>query len=300
MEKRIDITSTALEKGIDLAKDFLNKLIMPSVEETGLLFKDKVTLWRFKNQVSMLNKAKSYCEKNHITIKQISLKLLCPLLEYSSIEEDEVLQEKWSILLSNIVDSDQNIENHVFPYILSQLSTKEFLVLENIYENKLARIETYSNELEDFRKNRPEMELKIKKQIEDCKSQLFEIENSPEQNLDEISKIQRNKRMFEIRLNSLKYTESSIQRKIYQQETIPNNSLKDFEVSNLIRLGVVKEEKDFYANSQTLRIPFDPEYDSNHLTVDLDIDVESNTDNVLTELGEIFITACKERKKNGI
>src|SRR5690554_4542011 len=118
MTNKIDITSTALEKGIDLAKDFLDKLVMPAVEETGLLLKDKVTLWKFKNQVQMLNKAKAYCEKNNISPKQVSLKLLCPLLDYSGIEEDEILQNKWAILLSNMVDSDQNIENHVFPYIL--------------------------------------------------------------------------------------------------------------------------------------------------------------------------------------
>jgi hypothetical protein len=37
-DKKIDITSTAIEKGLDIAKDFLDKLIIPTVEETGLLF----------------------------------------------------------------------------------------------------------------------------------------------------------------------------------------------------------------------------------------------------------------------
>ncbi len=100
MEKKINITSTALEKGIDIAKDFLDKLVMPAIEETGLLLRDQVTLWKFKNQVTMLNKARLFCEKNNISTKQISLKLLCPLLAYSGIEEDEVLQDKWAILLS--------------------------------------------------------------------------------------------------------------------------------------------------------------------------------------------------------
>ena len=71
-DNKIDITSTAIEKGLDIAKNFLDKLIIPTVEETGLLFKDKVTMWRFKNQVKMLNKAKEYCEKN-----KIDPKILC-------------------------------------------------------------------------------------------------------------------------------------------------------------------------------------------------------------------------------
>ena len=69
MIKKIEIGSTTIEKGIDLAKDFLDKLIAPALEETGLLLRDKVTFWKFKNQVKMLNKAKMYCEKNQISPK---------------------------------------------------------------------------------------------------------------------------------------------------------------------------------------------------------------------------------------
>jgi len=106
MENKLDITSTAVEKGIDLAKDFLGKLILPSIEETGLLLQDKVTLWRFNNQVKMLNKAQAICEKNNIKPKTISLKLLCPLLDYTGLEENEILQDKWANLLTNMIDSE--------------------------------------------------------------------------------------------------------------------------------------------------------------------------------------------------
>ena len=69
MNNKLDITSTILEKGIDSARTFLGKLIMPAIEETGLLIKDQVTFWKFKNQVRTINKAKAYCEKNGILIK---------------------------------------------------------------------------------------------------------------------------------------------------------------------------------------------------------------------------------------
>jgi hypothetical protein len=58
----------------------------------------------------------------------------------------------------------------------------------------------------------------------------------------------------------------------------------------------VKEEKEFYANSQTLEIPNDREDERSYINVDLDIDVESNTNNILTELGELFINACKDKQ----
>ena len=40
---KLDITSSAIEKGIDIAKSFLEKLIGPTVEETGLLIKDQIS-----------------------------------------------------------------------------------------------------------------------------------------------------------------------------------------------------------------------------------------------------------------
>jgi hypothetical protein len=40
---KFDITSSAVEKGIDLAKEFLGKLISPGVEETNLMCK-KLTI----------------------------------------------------------------------------------------------------------------------------------------------------------------------------------------------------------------------------------------------------------------
>ncbi len=129
----INISSKAIEKGLDAAKGFLSKLIGPAVEETGLLLKDHVAMWRFGNQVKMLNKARAKCEKHGISPKQISPKLLVPLLEGASLEEDEEMQDKWANMLTNMVDPDQNLQNHVFPYILGQLSKLEFEFLEQSF-----------------------------------------------------------------------------------------------------------------------------------------------------------------------
>ena len=167
---KLDITSTAVEKSIDLAKDFLDKLITPALEESGLLLKDQITLWKFKNQIRVLSKAEKYCEKNNISPKVISLKLMCPLLDYAALEEDEKLQDKWALLLSNMVDSEKNIENHVFPYILSQISSNEFTLLENIFNDKIERIEKSKIEIEDFRKKKPEL-------IEAIKTKIILLEN---------------------------------------------------------------------------------------------------------------------------
>jgi len=287
-DKKIDITSTAIEKGLDIAKNFLDKLIIPTVEETGLLFKDKVTMWRFQNQVKMLNKAKEYCEKNRIDPKKITLKVICPLLDYAAIEEDEVLQDKWALLLSNMVDSDQNIENHVFPYILSQISTNEFLVVETTLILKEERIKKLNFELNEFRQTKPEKEKQLHKAIEDKDK---EIKEKKGHHWD----IQQEKWKIEGELRGLSLKENEISKSIRDPEYI-SGDLKEYEISNLIRLGLIKiiQKTYGYVKSQRIRNNQNSEYLSlDDAEVEIKMEYEEH---ILTELGELFIKACTEKK----
>lgn len=301
MTTKIDISSTALEKGLDIAKSFLDKLILPSVEETGLLMKEKVTIWKFKNQVKMLTKAKQICENNGISPKAISLKLLCPLLDNAALEEDEILQDKWSILLSNLVDSDQNIENHVFPYILGQISTNEFLFLEKVLFFKKERISKLNKELKEYRQSRPQIEKNLESEIKSLEEQIESKKKEVKRPyIPELWELQKAKTEVERKLSSLKFKEGFIIRKINESEVVPESELREFELSNLIRLGLVKSSQETTAYPQTLEIPREPEdYDgyNNYINVDLEVEIESDIKHLLTELGELFMDACTEKKK---
>ncbi len=296
MPHKLDITSTVLEKSIDMAKQFLDKLVSPAVEEAGLLLRDSVAMWKFKNQVRILNKARSYCEKNNVSTKVISLKLLCPLLDGAALEEDETLQDKWAILLSNMIDSEQNIQNHVFPYILGQISTNEFMFLERVLQDKRDRINKLTEELIKFRSEKPSIERDLKATINDLTIQIDEAKKNASQIWSrEVWEIEKKKRTAETELRTLKYREGMIVHRIKQPQSLPEEGLREFEISNVIRLGLVKHIQETYANSSTLEIPNDP--DKEYLTVDLEIEVESDSSHILTELGELFIEACTEKGK---
>jgi len=297
MDKKLDITSTALEKGIDLAKDFLNKLIIPTVEEAGLLIKEQVTFWKFKNQVKILNKAKVYCEKHNIKPQTISLKLLCPLLDYSALEENDELQDKWAILLANMVDSEQNIQNHVFPYILSQISSNEFDLLHNVYDNKLTRQSLLTRQLNELLKSKDEKIRNLEIKIAELNGQIKEKKENAKGIWDSsIMELERKKWPLEDAIRLFSSDERSLNHKLKQPQEIEISNLKGFELSNLIRLGLVKFIQKPYADSQTLEIPYDiDERRSGYLKVDLDIDVDAEEEYILTELGELFINACTEK-----
>jgi len=295
MTQKFDITSTVLEKSIDMAKQFLDKLVSPAIEEAGLLVRDSVALWKFKNQVRILNKAKECCEINNISPKVISLKLLCPLLDGAALEEDETLQDKWATLLSNMIDSEQNIQNHVFPYILGQLSTNEFTFLERVLQDKKDRIKKLTEELDKFRSEKPAIELSLVTTSNDLSKQIEELKtNGKPRYSSEYLELASKKRATDAEIRKLNYQENTIIRKIKEPEELPDGGLREFEVSNVIRLGLVKHVQETYANSSTLEIPNNP--DKEYLTVDVDIEVESNNSHILTELGELFIEACTEKR----
>ncbi|WP_281631463.1 Abi-alpha family protein [Flavobacterium luteolum] len=129
---KVDISSTAIEKGIDLIAGFIEKLAGSSLEEAGLLLADHVKLRRLKNQIKIFSSAKKIAEENNFKIKQINLKMLVPLLEFSSLEEDETLQQKWCNLIVNFSDESQNYESSIFPFILNQLSSREVMELDKL------------------------------------------------------------------------------------------------------------------------------------------------------------------------
>jgi hypothetical protein len=303
---KIDISSTALEKGIEIAKGFVEKLIYPSAEEMGLLFKDSISKWRFHNQIKTLVNAKSICEKHGVNPKIISPKLLCPLLEYAGLEDNEKLQDKWATLLANMVDSDQNVENHVFPYLLSQVSIQEFEILENTFELKVKRVIGLSQELEEFMTSKVQLLSELNTEIAQLEIEFNQRRenniNNPK-NYQNLWNLQNKISELKSKKSSHEKTQIKIKRAIAEAELIASKNLRDFEVSNLVRLGVAKEIVRTYGYMDSARVSVTKgpsHYESDDYVNLDDLTVTIETDKIeyeLTELGELFVKACQERNK---
>jgi hypothetical protein len=291
---KIDISSAAIEKGIDIAKGFVDKLVLPSTEELGLLIKDQISYWRFKNQVRILNKAKLICEKNNISIKAIPPKLLCPYLENASLEDDPELQDKWATLLVNMVDSRQNIQNHVFPYILSQLSKDEFNLLESVLTEKERRVSKIEIELAKFLVNRSGIENDLQSELSRLKQKLADLSPSGKYTFyREAMNTRSSIRSVESELRLLEYREPMLKRQIAAPQSIPEQNIKEFEIANIIRLGLARVVYEASAGTHSIDVPsVDPD---SYTSVDFDIEIDTEVSTVLTELGELFINACREK-----
>lgn len=146
----VNIKSTTIEKGLDLAKDFLQSVVKPSLDEIGQLFADNVKVWRVNNQIRNLRKVEKIIKEKGITTKLINLKVLFPYLDGVSFEEDETLQDMWANLFVNYIDAKKNLSIIVYPDILKQLSTNEVKILTYVSKNSWSHgtwLSHYSEEI---------------------------------------------------------------------------------------------------------------------------------------------------------
>jgi hypothetical protein len=295
MEAKIDISSKTVEKSLDVAKDFLQKLIGPSIEEAGLLMRDSVAMWRFKNQINVLHRASEICARRGITPSPISIKLLCPLLESASLEDTPKLQVKWSILLSNMVDSEKNIQNHVFPYILSQLSRKEFDGLEALIQEKRGRVIKLSERLSKTRESIQEPKSAIYRKMDELGKQRAAEQDQSDSNQSKAGPSQLNAQWFDCLLAIMELEQESdkIESEIAKPQELPSfGLLQEYEISNLVRLGLIKSIRETYALPLQMLIRNEP--DERFLLAESDVNLHCQDSLVITELAELLIAACSE------
>jgi hypothetical protein len=134
VEKIID--SLNLPKQIlDKSEALLKALFGQSFDELGGMIADQVRLRRFKNQIKIFDKAQSILKDKKINPKQVSLKVLAPLIEYSSYEEEESLQGKWSNLIAHILEDNNNTvfqQNCIT--ILNRISGEEAILIDFLHK----------------------------------------------------------------------------------------------------------------------------------------------------------------------
>lgn len=89
---------------LDKSENLFRSLFGPSINEMGGLIADNVRLRRFKNQIRIFSKAQKILRDKNIQPSKVSLKVLAPLIECSSLEENKTLQEKWANLIAHILE----------------------------------------------------------------------------------------------------------------------------------------------------------------------------------------------------
>lgn len=242
---------------LDKSEALFKTLFGPSFNELGGMISDSIRLRRFKNQIKIFSKAQNILRDKNIDPKKVSLKVLAPLIEYSSYEEEETLQDKWASLTAHILSTDsETIFKQNCISVLNKISTEDAMLIDQLHEllteKRLAR---------------------YKKQVDTFQRQMKFIDDPPKPKEPEEIPLER--LIFGIR-------------KTAKELDMPQNSLS-INISNLVTLGLLKWETDVEVSAE--KSSEDPE----DTDIDVSVDVYNNDDFIFTHFGDRFVRSCKTK-----
>jgi hypothetical protein len=116
---------------VDKLADLLHKLAGPMFDEFGAMLADKVRVYRVKNLVSTVQKTGRILRDAGLPANSVPPRLLLPIIENSSVEDNETLQEMWAGLLATASQQTDTISPS-FAETLKQLTPDEARHLEHI------------------------------------------------------------------------------------------------------------------------------------------------------------------------
>ena len=113
----------------------VKRMLGPAADEFAEMWRDQVRLYRYERQLKCVEKAERMAQEAGFTPRAVPIKLLFPLLEGASFEEDEDLHTMWAALLANAA-SPENAEKVRPGFIatLRQMSKDEAMLLNWIYD----------------------------------------------------------------------------------------------------------------------------------------------------------------------
>jgi hypothetical protein len=125
-------TSDIVNSGaIDKLADIIHKLAGPMAEEYGLLLAEKVRVYRLKNWVSVVTKTQKILSDANLPPNAVPPRMFLPILEASSIEDDETLQDLWAGLLATASQQTDSVSPS-FVETLKQLTPDEARHLQHV------------------------------------------------------------------------------------------------------------------------------------------------------------------------
>lgn len=146
MADELEIAARVAQELEPAAQEFATAVVGPSGHEVGELFADKVRYRRFLSQLKIVKKATKAAEEAGLPPSAVPWRVLVPLLEYGSFEDDEDMLGRWASLLANAATKRAGV--HVaYPEILRQIEPLEAAMLDAMYEGLAASFDETSGVL---------------------------------------------------------------------------------------------------------------------------------------------------------
>lgn len=130
----------AIEEAAKTVRHYLDEVLLAPLSEYGLFLKDKISFWRFKNQVNTAMKAREFLNKKGVSIDAIKGKVsdeaIVPLLEASSETADPTLSDMFASLIAGAMSPESATLIHPsFGKVLNQLSSLDGFIIHKLYKD---------------------------------------------------------------------------------------------------------------------------------------------------------------------
>jgi hypothetical protein len=136
------IKSGAVEKIADL----VNRLAGPMADEVGMMLGDKVKVYRVKNWIKTVEKTERLLRDARLSPNAVPPRLFLPIMDASSVEDNETLQDMWAGLLAT-ASQDTDAVSPSFVETLKQLTPDEARYLKCLHDEILEENRrTHSND----------------------------------------------------------------------------------------------------------------------------------------------------------
>jgi hypothetical protein len=136
-------TGIVLATALEVAKqsqDFIAAAAGHPNQSIGTILGDLVSRRRV-NTEAVTSKSSLILLNIGQKVGEVPLNVLQPALEAASLQEDEVLRERWANLLANAADPrQQNQVPPLFPAMLRELGAREVKFLDMLYEHAHGRV----------------------------------------------------------------------------------------------------------------------------------------------------------------
>ncbi len=108
----------------------VKRMLGPAADELAEMWRDQVRLYRYERQLKCVEKAERMAQEAGFTPQAVPPKILFPLLEGASFEQNEDLHDMWASLLANASHAENAIiVRPAFIAILRQMSPDEAALL---------------------------------------------------------------------------------------------------------------------------------------------------------------------------
>jgi len=104
--------------------------------ELSEMLGEQVRAWRFKRQIKIMEKAEGQLAAAGIDPRSVPFRVLAPLLEGASFEDDDEMVDRWASLLANAASDDGTVPAS-FPNILREMEPMHARILDRIYEQMM-------------------------------------------------------------------------------------------------------------------------------------------------------------------